>query len=54
MRTQSGVAAHIFKLFADNNIEFKQISTSEISISYIIKSCYKERTVTVLCEELGL
>lgn len=54
MRDQSGVAAHIFKIFADNNIEFKQITTSEISISYIINAEDKKKTVTVLCEQLGL
>lgn len=54
MRVQSGVAAQIFKIFSDNNIEFKQITTSEISISYIINSSNKDKTVTVLCEELGL
>lgn len=54
MRVQSGVAAQIFKIFSDNNIEFQQITTSEISISYIINSKSKDKTVTVLCEELGL
>lgn len=54
MRTQSGVAASIFKIFADNDIAFKQITTSEISISYIVNSSDKEKTVTVLCQSLGL
>ena len=54
MRTQSGVAASIFKVFANNDIAFKQITTSEISISYIVNSCDKEKTVTVLCQSLGL
>lgn len=54
MRTQSGVAARIFKIFSDNDVEFKQITTSEISISYIVSSSEKEKIVTVLCEELGL
>lgn len=54
MRTQSGVAASIFKIFADNDIAFKQITTSEISISYIVNSSDKEKTVTVLCQGLGL
>ena len=54
MRTQSGVAAKIFKIFSDNDIEFRQITTSEISISYIINSSEKEKIVTVLCEQLGL
>ena len=54
MRDQSGVAASIFKILADNNIAFKQITTSEISISYIINTKDKQKTVTVLCEQLGL
>lgn len=54
MRTQSGVASKIFKIFAENDIEFKQITTSEISISYTINSSDKEKTVTILCDELGL
>ncbi|AFS78194.1 aspartate kinase LysC [Gottschalkia acidurici 9a] len=54
MRNQSGVASKIFNIFAENNIEFKQITTSEISISYTIKSNDKEKTVTILCKELGL
>ena len=34
MMNQSGVAAKVFKIFADNDIEFQQVTTSEISISY--------------------
>lgn len=54
MRTQSGVAAKIFKLFSDNDIEFLQVTTSEISISYTIKASDKDKTVSVLASELGL
>lgn len=54
MRNQSGVASQIFKIFADNGIEFKQVTTSEISISYTVNSNDKEKTVTALCKELGL
>lgn len=34
MRTQHGVAARIFDLFAQNKILYQQVTTSEISISY--------------------
>lgn len=34
MRTQHGVAAKIFDLFAQNKILYQQVTTSEISISY--------------------
>lgn len=54
MRTQSGVAANIFKLFSDNSIEFLQVTTSEISISYIINKKDKEKTVNILASNLGL
>jgi len=36
MVSHSGVAASIFNLFADHNIHFFQVTTSEISISYTI------------------
>ncbi len=54
MMKQSGVAANVFKIFADNNIEFKQVTTSEISISYTIESEDKEKAVTILARELNL
>ncbi len=54
MRNQSGVAAKVFKIFADNCIEFKQITTSEISISYTIDKENKEKAITMLAEELKL
>ncbi|MFP4287533.1 MAG: aspartate kinase [Candidatus Izemoplasmataceae bacterium] len=55
MRSQSGVAAKIFKLFADHSIPFKLVTTSEISISYTIPKDVTEKTVTLLAEtfELG-
>jgi aspartate kinase len=37
MRTQSGIAAQLFKLLADHDIDFMLVTTSEISISYIIE-----------------
>lgn len=36
MRSQTGIAAKAFRAFASRNIEFKQVSTSEISISYTL------------------
>jgi aspartate kinase len=54
MMKQSGVAGEIFNIFADNDIEFKQVTTSEISISYTIDSKDKEKAVTVLAKELEL
>ena len=54
MMNQSGVAAKIFNIFADNNIEFKQVTTSEISISYTINSSDKQKAVNVLADALDL
>jgi aspartate kinase len=36
MVSHSGVAANIFRLFAEGNIRYYQVTTSEISISYTI------------------
>ena len=54
MRTQSGVAAKLFKLFADHAIQFMQVTTSEISISYIMKKSYKEKAVFIIAEDFQL
>lgn len=54
MRHESGVASKVFKLFADHSIEFKQVTTSEISISYTIKSKDKDRAISVLTKEFNL
>ncbi len=54
MRNQSGVAAKVFKIFADNNIKFKQVTTSEISISYTIDKENKEKAIKMLGKELNL
>ncbi len=54
MRQQSGVAAHIFDIFARNKIKFKQVTTSEISISYTIDSEVQGRAVKALAEEYEL
>jgi aspartate kinase len=54
MMKQSGVAAKVFNIFSDNNIEFKQVTTSEISISYTINSADKQKAVNALGEALDL
>lgn len=54
MMKQSGVAAKVFTILSENNIEFKQVTTSEISISYTIDSKDKGRAVTALAKELNL
>ena len=54
MVNQSGVAARVFSIFSDNNIEFKAVTTSEISISLAISTKDKEKAVTILAKELNL
>ena len=54
MMKQSGVAARVFNIFADNNIEFKQVTTSEISISYTINASDKQKAVDVMAKALDL
>lgn len=54
MRNQSGVAYKIFNLLSYNNIDFYQVSTSEISISYIIDAIHKDKAIEKLAEEFNL
>lgn len=54
MRTQSGVAAELFKLLADHHIEFNLVTTSEISISYTMDKKHKQKAVEVISEHFGL
>ena len=54
MRHQQGVAARLYKLLADNHIEFKLVTTSEISISYIIDKENKDKAVEVIAKTFNL
>lgn len=54
MMKQSGVAARVFNIFAANDIGFKQVTTSEISISYTIDASDKEKAVHALAKALDL
>jgi len=54
MRTQSGVAARIFSLFAEHGITFKQVTTSEISISYTMEKKHKEKAVQLIADAFSL
>lgn len=54
MRTQSGVAAELFKLLAENSIDFKLVTTSEISISYTIDKQFREKAVEVIARHFDL
>ena len=54
MLNQSGVTEKIFRILANHHISFRQVTTSEISISYTINKKDKTTTVAVLAGELGL
>lgn len=54
MKTTSGVASTIFKLFADNNIEVKMITTSEIRITCAIKQADKLKAIKLVAEKFNL
>lgn len=54
MRTQAGVASRVFEILAQNNIEFHQVSTSEISISYVIDDFNVNIIVGILAKEFNL
>ncbi|KDR94083.1 aspartate kinase [Peptoclostridium litorale DSM 5388] len=54
MKTTSGVASKIFRLFKENNIQVKMITTSEIKITCAIKREDKGEAVNVIAREFNL
>ncbi len=54
MKSNSGVAATMFKALASENINIRLISTSEIRISCVIEEKYAELAVRVLHTAFGL
>jgi len=54
MRSQSGVAASIFKIFAENDIQYKQVTTSEIRITFTIDRKDKEKAVKLIATGFNL
>jgi aspartate kinase len=54
MKSHSGVAATMFRVLAEQNINIIMISTSEIKISCVIDAKYTELAVRVLHEAFGL
>lgn len=54
MRSQSGVAARMFKALADENINIKVIATSEIKVSVLIDRKYMELAVQALHDAFEL
>jgi aspartate kinase len=54
MRSQSGVAAKTFEILAKNDIGFKQVTTSEIRISYTINTEDTTKAVEAIAREFNL
>lgn len=54
MKTTSGVAAKIFKIFKENNISIKMITTSEIKITCAIDKKDKQKAVELVAKEFYL
>ena len=54
MRSHPGVAASMFDTLAKNKVNIEMISTSDISISCIIKKKFIEKAVRALHEKFGL
>ena len=54
MKNTSGVAAKVFKIFSDNNIAVKLITTSEIRITCAINSSSKEVAIREIAKEFNL
>ncbi|HZJ86968.1 MAG TPA: ACT domain-containing protein, partial [Erysipelothrix sp.] len=54
MRTQPGVAARAYEIFYENNKRFYQVSTSEISISFIIDQDDKKLMMDKMIEAFNI
>ena len=54
MRSHSGIAARMFQALAEENINIKMISTSEIKISCVIDEEHTERAVKVIHDKFEL
>lgn len=54
MRSQSGVAARMFRALADYGINIKVIATSEIKISVLVEKRFMELGVQVLHDAFDL
>lgn len=54
MKTTSGVAARMFRVFSENDIEIKMITTSEIRITCAIKTDDKLKAIQVIAKEFNM
>lgn len=54
MRDMHGVASRVFRTLIENGISFSQVTTSEISITFLIDADNNEKATQVLCEAFNL
>lgn len=54
MKTTSGVAARLFKLFSSNKVNVKMVTTSEIRITCAIEQKDSNRAIKLVAEEFNL
>jgi len=54
MRDMPGVASKVFRTLIESHIQFYQVTTSEISVSYLIDGDNGEKAVQTLCETFDL
>ncbi|MGM0564192.1 MAG: aspartate kinase [Pseudomonadota bacterium] len=54
MRSHAGIASRMFKILADENVNIRMISTSEIKISVVVDEKYLELAVRALHAGFGL
>lgn len=54
MKHTSGVASKVFRIFKENNIRVKLITTSEIRITCAINTSDKEVAIQKMCEEFNI
>lgn len=54
MRSHSGVAAKVFELMANNDIEIKMVTTSEIKITWVIDRVREQLAIDLVGSAFGL
>ena len=54
MRSHAGVASKMFRVLADENVNIRMVSTSEIKISVVIDEKHMELAVNALHKAFGL
>lgn len=54
MRDMHGVASKVFRTLINNDISFSQVTTSEISITFLIDAENNEKATQILCKTFNL